>query len=378
MLSEEHLQFQRSMRDMARKHISPIADEMDRTDTYPMQILELFRSNGIVQLAVPESYGGPGGDITSICIAREEVAHAGSMALATLAGQNNTLALALRQIGTEEQRRRFMPALAEGAVALVAITEADAGSDPTRMITRARRDGTDWIINGAKSYVSWGKLATFAVVFARTSDEPGSKAISGFIVETDNPGFIEARRNSKMGQRGFPNVELELRDVRVDAGCLLGQEGAGMGAALQGLNQNRTMMAAIALGGGLAAMDYAIDFLKNRNYKGRPMTDLQGLRWMIADMSIELESARALIYEAAARLDAGVPVSEVAMLSSTAKLVATEAAVKVCGDAIQLMGGAGYMQDHPVERYLRDARTTTIYEGTTQIQKNTIARALLG
>jgi acyl-CoA dehydrogenase len=378
VLDDSHVAFRDSVRAMARQHVTPIADEMDRTNEYPMQILDLFRRQGLVQLAVPERFGGPGGDVTSICIAREEVARAGSMALATLAGQNNTLTLALLQIGTEEQRERFMPRLAEGAVALVALTEADAGSDTARMTTRARRDGDHWILTGQKSYISWGKLATFAVVFARTNDTPGGRGLSGFIVEVDDPRFVIARENDKMGQRGFPNVEVVLDELRVPDSNMLGAEGAGLSAALQGLHQNRTMMAAIALGGGLAALDYATGFLQNRGYKGRPMTELQGLRWMLADMAIDLEASRALIYECAARLDAGVPVSEIVQLSSTAKLFATETAVKVCGDAIQLLGGAGYMKDHPVERFLRDARTTTIYEGTTQVQKNTIAKALLG
>ncbi len=377
MLSEEHVAFQKTVRQLARTHVSPIADEMDRTDSWPQEVMEVFRDNGLIQLAVPAEYGGPGADITSICLAREEVARAGSMALATLAGQNNTLALALRQLGTEEQRRRLLPELARGAVCLVALTEAEAGSDLSRLATHADRDGSSWVINGQKSYVSWGKLATYATVFARTNDSPGSRGISGFIVPTASPGFHEVRTNVKMGQRGFPNVEIVLDDVRVPAENLLGEEGSGIAAALQGLHQNRAMMAAIPLGGGLAALDYAKAFLADRQYKRRPMTELQGLRWMLADMWTELEAARALIYQCAERLDAGVPVGTVAPLCSMAKLYASEAAVRVTNDALQLLGGAGYMADHPVERFVRDARVTTIYEGTTQVQKNTIARALL-
>jgi alkylation response protein AidB-like acyl-CoA dehydrogenase len=377
MLDEEHQAFAKSVRQLAIKHVTPIADEMDRTDQFPLHIVELFRENGLLQLAVPEEYGGPGADIRSICVAREEVARAGSMAIATLAGQNNTLALALRQHGTEQQRNQFMPELARGAIALVALTEAEAGSDPSRMVTRAVRDGSSWVINGHKSYISWGKMARFATVFARTSDGPASQGISAFIVETESPGFIEARRNEKMGQRGFPNVDLVFQNLKVPAENMLGPEGVGIRAGLQGIQQNRIMIAAIALGGGSAALDCAIQFLSNRQQKGRPLTDLQGLRWMLAEMATDLEAARALVYECASRLDAGVPVQEIVALSSMAKLTATEAAVRVTNDAVQLLGGAGYMKDFPAERYLRDARTTTIYEGTSQVQKNTIARALL-
>lgn len=377
MLDPEHQAFSESIRKLARSQVTPVADEMDRTDEFPLHILQLFRDQGLVQLAVPDEFGGPGGDVTSICIAREEIARAGSMALATLAGQNNTLALALLQNGSEEQRHRFMPDLAQGAIALVALTEADAGSDPSRMETRAVRDGSTWVINGQKSFISWGKMARFATIFARTGDSPDSRRISAFIVDTETVGFIEARQNEKMGQRGFPNVELVFDDLRVPAENMLGDEGTGLRAGLQGIQQNRVMLAAVALGGGLAALDCAVDFLSSRQHKGRPMTDLQGLRWILADMATDLEAARALVYECASRLDAGVALDDLVGLSAMAKLTATEAAVRAANDAIQLLGGAGYMKDRPVERYLRDAKATTIYEGTTQVQKNTIARALL-
>jgi alkylation response protein AidB-like acyl-CoA dehydrogenase len=231
------------------------------------------------------------------------------------------------------------------------------------------------VINGTKVYITWGKLASYCIVFARTGSERGE--VSGFIVPLDAPGLTEERHNIKLGQRGLPNVDLRFDDVRVPHESMLGPEGKGLVTALRGLHQNRPMMGAIALGGAQAAFDLAVDFLKNRVQNGRPLTRHQGLRWKLAEMATEIEAARGLIYRCAAEFDSGADIESVVMLSSMAKLYASETAVKVTNECVQLLGGAGYMHDLPAERYLRDARVTTIYEGTSEIQKNTIARELL-
>jgi alkylation response protein AidB-like acyl-CoA dehydrogenase len=370
-------EFRHSIRQLAARHVTPIADEIDRTDQYPFAVQRVMAEAGLVQLAVPFEFGGAGGDVTSVCIAREEVARAGSMALATLAGQSGAVTLPLLGLGTREQQEYFLPEIAKGCVASVSLTEPHAGSDLAALSTRATRSPSGWLLNGEKSFLTWGKIARFCLVFARSNDEPGTKGISAFLIETDDPGFVETRRNHKMGQRGLPNCDIRLTDVRAGELSLIGGDGGGLNVALHGLHRNRPMLAAIALGGAEAALDYAIAFLKQRTVKGKPLSSLQGLRWMIADLATSIEASRLLIYDVARRLDSGEPVDNLAMLAAMAKYYATETAVRVAGEAIQLLGGAGYMQDHPVERYLRDVKVTTIYEGTSQIQKNTIARALL-
>ncbi len=379
MLSEdEQTLFRDSVRAFAANNVTPIADSLDQTDEFPHRLHGAMADYGLVQLAVPKEYGGPGGDITSICIAREEVAAAGSMAMATLAGQNNNMVMPLLGYGTEEQKERFLPELANGGITLLAFTEPESGSDPAKIATTAVRDGDEWILNGQKSYTSWGKVAQYAVIVARTGGIPGGRGLTSFITETSAPGFIEDRHNQKMGQRGLPNVELRFEDLRVAHENILGGEGKGLAAALHGLQINRPSMAALALGGARGALDYAVRWVIDRQQRGKSLARHQGLRWMIADMATKLEAARRMVYGAAALIDQGAPADSIVQMSSMAKYYATEVAVEVTSAAVQLVGGAGYMAEHPLERYLRDVRVTTIYEGTSEIQKNTIARCILG
>ncbi|WP_322754113.1 acyl-CoA dehydrogenase family protein [Frankia sp. Cas3] len=379
MLSEdEQSLFRESVRSFAAKAVAPIAGSLDQTDEFPHDLHQAMSDYGLVQLAVPSRYGGPGADITSICIAREEVGAAGSMAMATLAGQNNNMVMPLLGFGTAEQKERLLPELAKGGVSLLAFTEAEGGSDPNKIATTAVRHGDEWLLNGQKSYISWGKVAQFALILARTGGIPGGRGLTAFITETSAPGFIEDRHNVKMGQRGLPNVDLRFDNLRVPHENILGGEGQGLAAALRGLQINRPAMAAIALGGAQGALDYAVRFVLERQQHGRSLARHQGLRWMIADMATKLEAARRMVYGAAAMIDQGAPAAETIQMSSMAKYFATEVAVEVTSMAVQLLGGAGYLAEHPVERYLRDVRVATIYEGTSEIQKNTIARGILG
>lgn len=377
-LDDDHKAFRDAVARMAADHVSPIADELDRTDEFPKQLVDVFAEMGLVQLAVPEEYGGPGADLLSHCIAREEVAAAGSMALAQLAGQNSIVVRALVDSGTEELKQRILPRLAEGTkLTCIAITEPEAGSDPALLQTRARKDGSSWVLNGRKSFITWGSVADLAVVFARTNDEPRSRGISAFLVETGSPGWIVDRHNDKMGQHGVPNNEIVLEDLRVPAENMIGEEGRGFRAAMEALHQNRPTVAGLGVGGARAAFEYALKYGRERRQGGRPIFDYQGMRWKFAEMATHIEAARGLVWDCARAYDAGAPASERARLSSMAKLFSAETAISVTNTALQVLGGHGYMKDHPVERYVRDARLIAIYEGTSEIQRNIIAREVL-
>ncbi|GAA5153622.1 acyl-CoA dehydrogenase [Pseudonocardia eucalypti] len=375
MLSAEHEDFRDSVRRMAAERVAPIADELDRTDRFPEHLVEVFGDMGLLQLAVPEEYGGPGADLIATCIAREEVARAGSMALAQLAGQTGIVVQGLLDSAGEELKRQVLPELAEGrTLTCIALTESDVGSDPALLTTRAVRDGSDWVINGSKQFITWGRVARYALVFARTNDRPRAAGVTAFLADTDQPGWVVARENDKMGQRGVPNNEIFLDGLRVPDHMRVGDEGRGFSAALRGLHLNRPTVAALAVGGAQCALDYAVRYGAGRRTGGHLVTDYQGIQWMIARAATRIEAARSLVYRCALEHAGGADHRELTRLSSMAKLFATDVAQQVTYDALQMLGGHGYMRDHPVERYARDARILTIYEGTNEIQKNIIAR----
>ncbi|MFV2173710.1 acyl-CoA dehydrogenase family protein [Actinomadura sp. LOL_016] len=378
ILDSDHQAFREAVAAMANAHVAPIANELDNSDRFPKELIDVFADMGLVQLAVPEEYGGPGGDLLSHCIAREEIAAAGSMALAQLSGQNSIVVRGLVDSGSAELKQRILPQLADGRrLTCIAITEPEAGSDPALMRTRARRDGSSWVINGRKSFITWGSIADYALVFARTNDEPRSRGISAFVVETSTPGWIVDRHNDKMGQHGVPNNEIVLEDLRVPAENMVGEEGKGFRAAMEALHQNRPTVAGIAVGGAQSAFDYARAYAGERSQGGRSILDYQGLRWKFADMATQIEAARNLVWSCAQAYDTGAPAAERAKLSSMAKLFAGEMVQTVTSTALQILGGHGYMKDHPVERYMRDARLIAIYEGTSEIQRNIVAREVL-
>jgi alkylation response protein AidB-like acyl-CoA dehydrogenase len=375
---DAHEDFRLAVRKMASQHVTPIADEIDRTDEFPQPLREIFADMGLIQLAVPEQYGGPGGDLLSACIAREEVARAGSMALAQLAGQNGIVVQALLDSGSEELKEEILPELAKGhTITCIAITESDVGSDPATLTTKAVRDGDGWVMNGQKQFITWGSMANYALVFARTNDQPRSRGISAFLVDCHQPGWVVARSNEKMGQHGVPNNEIYLEDLRVPDARRVGPEGGGFRAAMHALHLNRPTVAGVAVGGSQCALDYAIKYAKERMTGGQHVSDYQGIRWMIAEDATHIEAARTLVYSCASAYDSGAPEAEVTRLSSMAKFFAAETLQRVTYDALQMLGGHGYMKDHPVERYARDARLLSIYEGTSQIQKNIIAKSVL-
>jgi alkylation response protein AidB-like acyl-CoA dehydrogenase len=377
-LDETQRLIQETARRVAREVVAPRAAEIDETGEYPEDVFEAFRDVGLLGLAAPEKYGGSGAGILPLALAIEEVAKyccsSGLILLLTV--------LPTRPIligGTEEQKQRWLTPVARGEMrASFCLTEPSAGSDAASISTYAERDGDDYILNGEKSYSSGGTVADYSVVFAKTDREAGARGVSAFIVPRDTPGFILTRTDRKMGVHGVPTAHFTLEDARVPKANLIGEvENRGFNHAMLTLNSARPLVAARGLGLAEGALAYALDFARKRRAFGGPITELQAIQFMFADMAIAIESARLLVYQAAKLVDGGRFQRQDAPFLSIAKAVATEAAVKVSSDAMQVMGAQGYMKDHPLERHYRDARQLMIVEGTSQVQRVVIARALL-
>ena len=377
-LTEEQSAFVDSITRMVERHIAPIAAEIDETDRFPKELVPIFGEMGLLQQWVPEEYGGPGGNLTMLCLAKHEIAKV-SMACSILAGQNSMgMVLPVLHFGTEEQKRRFLPLAAKGkTLTAVAMSEPHCGSDVAAMKTKAVRDGSSYVINGQKCFITFGSVADWIMLFARTSEGRGVDGISAFMVDTKTPGFKVGRNERKMGLGGVPNVQLFFEDMRVPVENRLGEEGQGFKACMHILNLNRPTVAAASIGLGQGALDCAITYAKERKAFGKAIATNQGLQWMIADMAIQLEAARALLFECTRQVDLG-DVSQLSMMASMAKCFGSDVAMKVTTDAVQIFGGVGYLKDYPVERMMRDAKINQIWEGTNQIQRIVISRHLLG
>jgi alkylation response protein AidB-like acyl-CoA dehydrogenase len=377
-LTEEQSAFVESIRRMVERHIAPIAAEIDETDRFPKELVPIFGDMGLLQQWVPEEYDGPGGNLTMLCLAKHEIAKV-SMACSILAGQNSMgMVLPVLHFGTEEQKRRFLPLAAKGrTLTAVAMSEPHCGSDVAAMKTKAVRDGSSYVINGQKCFITFGSVADWVMLFARTSEGRGVDGISAFMVDTKTPGFKVGRNERKMGLGGVPNVQLFFEDMRVPVENRLGEEGQGFKACMHILNLNRPTVAAASIGLGQGALDCAIAYAKERKAFGKAIATNQGLQWMIADMAIQLEAARALLFECTRQVDLG-DFSQLSMMASMAKCFGSDAAMKVTTDAVQIFGGVGYLKDYPVERMMRDAKINQIWEGTNQIQRIVISRHLLG
>ena len=376
--TDTQLAMREGIRRMVDKEIRPIATEVDATDKIPERIFHLFGDMGLMQLWVPEEYGGPGGDLTSVCMAREEISRV-SEACALIAGMNSIgIILPLLHFGTEEQKKHWLPLVAKGRTwTAVAMTEPESGSDVASMKTNAKKDGDSWVLNGQKCYITWGNIAHYILVFARTSGEKGFKGISCFLLDTKTPGFRIGKNERKMGLNGVPNVQIFFDNVRIPSENLIGEEGRGFIACMRILDMNRPTVGAAAVGVAQGALDAALEYAKTRKQFGRAISEFQGLQWMLADMAMQTEAARALVYECARLVDAG-DFSRLSEMSSMAKCFSSDVAMKVTTDAVQIFGGAGYMKDYPVERMMRDAKINQIVEGTNQIQRIVISRHLLG
>ncbi len=375
-LSDAHKLIRDTARRVAREKVAPRAAEMDESGEYPEDVFTAYRDVGLLGLSVPQEYGGSGAGFLALALAVEEIAkYCNSSALILLLSALSTQPINLG--GSEEQKRQWLPRSAAGEIrGAFCLTEPNAGSDVAAIESRARRDGDDYVIDGEKVYISGGSVADYVVFFAKTGDD-GTRAVSAFIVPTDSPGFSVPRTDRKMGVIGVPTANIVLQECRVSAANRLGEDGRAFRTAMLTLNTCRPVVGARGLGLAEGAIAYALDYARERKTFGKPLVDHQAIQIMLADAAIQIEAARRLVYHAASLVDAGKYERQDAPYLSIAKTFATEMSIRVSSDAIQILGAQGYMKDHPLERHYRDARQLTIVEGTSQIQRLVIARAMI-
>ncbi len=373
-LTDDQRRVRDLVRQVARDRIGPLAAHVDETETYPAEQLAVLGEQGLMGLYIPEAYGGSDLGVLAFCIVVEELARA-CASTAVIFLVQFAAGYPIVMAGTEAQKRRYLPRLAGGATtAAFSLSEPGAGSDAGSLATVAVRRGDRYVLNGSKMWVTNGSHAGVITVFATVDRGRGKKGITAFIVEPGLPGFAIGKLERKMGIRGSPTVALHFTDCEVPAENRLGAEGEGFAIALATLERSRPAVAAQGVGIGQAALDAATRYAGERHQFGQPIGRFQGLQFMLADMAMQVHGARLMVRHAAALIDAGAP--RTALESSMAKCFATDAAMKVATDAVQIFGGYGYTRDYPVERHMRDAKITQIYEGTNQIQRLVIAREL--
>ncbi|ROO90074.1 alkylation response protein AidB-like acyl-CoA dehydrogenase [Actinocorallia herbida] len=378
--TEEHELLRRTVRELADAKIAPFAAEVDEQARFPQEALDALRENDLQAVHVPEAYGGNGADALATVIVIEEVARAcGSSSLIPAVNKLGTVPVLLS--GSEELKKRYLAPVAQGeAMFSYALSEAEAGSDAAGMKTRAVRDGDHYVLNGAKMWITNAGVSEYYTVMAVTDASAGARGISAFVVEKADPGVSFGPKERKLGIKGSPTRQVILEDVRIPASRMIGAEGTGFKTALATLDHTRITIAAQALGLAQGALDYAIGYVKERKQFGKAIGDFQGVQFMIADMAMRLEAARQLTYHAAIKSERamhGETVPDLTFVSSACKCLASDVAMDVTTDAVQLLGGYGYTSDFPVERMMRDAKITQIYEGTNQIQRMVMARQLL-
>jgi alkylation response protein AidB-like acyl-CoA dehydrogenase len=373
--SPEQVAIRDTIRELVQDRVAPRAAEIDQTGEYPEDIEKLFADNGILGIPFPEEYGGISGSSVTICMGIEEIAKAcasSSLILAVQALGSYPILVA----GTDEQKKRMCPPLASGEkVAAYALSEPGSGSDAAAMKTRARKVGSDYVISGTKQFITQGSVAGTLVVFAQTDGGSDHRSISAFVLERETSPWKVEKLEHKLGIRGSPTAQIVLEDVKVPAANRLGEEGAGFKIALAVLDRSRPGIGAQALGIAEGAFAYALNYVKEREQFGQPIASFQGIQFMLADIATQIEASRHLVFQAATKVDTRSP--DLTKVAAMAKLFASDMAMRVTTDCVQLLGGYGYISDYPVERMMRDAKITQIYEGTNQIQRVVIARALL-
>jgi alkylation response protein AidB-like acyl-CoA dehydrogenase len=375
--TEEQLAFKETIRRFAEAEIAPIAHKIDEDDEIGRDLIEKFGDMGLLQLWVPEEYGGPGGSLTLVCIAKEEIGKYSLSASALCANNSIGLILPILALGTDEQKNKYLTEAASGRlITAIAMTEPQAGSDVTAIRTRARRDGDSYVINGQKTWITWGSMADYVLTIARTSDAPGHESLSAFLIDTKTPGFRVGNREKKMGRHGAPSDELLFEDMRVPADCMIGTEGGGFKACMRVLDMNRPTIAASSLGLAQGALDTAVEYVKVRQQFGKPVGHFQGVQFRLADMAMKVEASRSLLYDCVMQIDEGAG-EQLTYLASISKCFVTDRAMEVTTDAVQVLGGYGYSKDFPVERLMRDAKLNQIIEGTNDIHRMIIGRRLV-
>lgn len=374
-LTDEHVMIRDMAHNFAQEQLVPHAADWDRSREFPQAAVRQMGELGLLGMLVPEEWSGAGADHVGCALAMEEVA-AGDGSCSTIMGvQNSVVCMPILKFGTSTQKETFLPPLARGKhLGAFCLSEPQAGSDAANLRTRAVRDGDDYVLNGTKQFVTSGKNADIAIVFAVTDPARGRKGISAFIVPTSTPGYVVSRIENKLGQRASDTAQITFEDLRIPADHMLGEEGEGYKIALSNLEGGRIGIGAQSVGMARAAFELALAYAKEREAFGTPIIEHQAVAFRLADMATQIDAARLMVMRAAALRDAGKPCLKEA---SMAKLFASEMAEKVCSAAIQIHGGYGYLNDFPLERIYRDVRVSQIYEGTSDVQRMVISRSLV-
>ncbi|TGD90525.1 acyl-CoA dehydrogenase [Mycolicibacterium sp. CH28] len=373
-LPDEHHELRCAIRALAEREIAPHAADVDEAARFPTEALDALTSSGFNAVHVPDGYGGQGADSVAVCIVIEEVARVcASSSLIPAVNKLGTMGLILS--GSEELKRQVLPSVADGAMASYALSEREAGSDAAAMKTRARADGNHWVLNGSKCWITNGGKSTWYTVMAVTDPGAGPRGISAFIVHKDDPGFTVGPLEKKLGIKGSPTAELYFEECTIPVDRIIGEPGTGFQTALRTLDHTRPTIGAQAVGIAQGSLDFALSYVQERRQFGRPISSFQAVEFMLAEMAMRIEAARLMVYTAAARAERGE--KNLTFTAAAAKCFASDVAMQVTTDAVQLVGGAGYTRDFPVERMMRDAKITQIYEGTNQILRVVMARSLL-
>ena len=377
-LPEEYLELRAAIRDLSEQYIAPHAADVDEKERFPEEALKALVDSDFNAIHVPEEYGGQGGDSLAAVIVIEEVARVcGSSSLIPAVNKLGTTGLILA--GSEELKKEVLTDIAAGKMASYALTERSAGSDAGAMKTRAVRDGDEWVLNGSKCFITNGGKSTWYTVMAVTDPEKGANGISAFMVRADDPGFSVGGFEKKMGIKGSPTAEIYFEDCRIPAHRIIGEEGTGFKTALQTLDHTRPTIGAQALGLAQGAYEAAVKYVQEREQFGKNIAQFQNTQFMLADMRMKIDAARLMVYTAAANAERGEAEggARLGLMAAGAKTFASDIAMEVTTDAVQLFGGYGFTRDFPVERMMRDAKITQIYEGTNQVCRMVMGRQLL-